>query len=306
MSRKQLLLAAVVAAFLLVPTIRGVASDPGARLPGGSSPGLPLATGYAYASDIPRVREHLPATDGIGLADALTYDGFGYYAPVVFASARGLDSRLTIQNLDQNQSAVELWFRPRTDCARSLIADNLSLMPAETRRFEVTRMMEPGFEGSVWIRTSRPAAVAIEHLSGDVQMSYNALPSFPGGSPVVSGALLYPRYATWNALLTVQNLSSLANARVRVSFLNSTGRPVTYLVDWICPRGTSLFFVPALDDLGNVQIYSIRIESQDWWAISDPDLTAPDLAAVVHLVRYDGPAREVVVDAIAYSLLPEE
>ena len=303
MSFRQLLLAAIFAALLLILTIQGAESDLIARRIDWSPLQLTISMARALGDTL-YLREHIQGIDPLSPASDLVNGRFSYYAPVVFGRAHGLNSWLVIQNLGSNPAITELWFRSRAECVRSLIADDLHLLPGETRRFDVGRMPGPGFEGSVWIRTSSPVSVAVEHEGLEVRMGYTALPPPPGDSPAVSGPLLYQSNATWDALLTVQNLSSLVNARVQVSFLDEDGQPVTRIVNWICPRGTEFFYVPLPPEPGGTQVRSVRIESQGWWSTHDTEQTVPGVAAVAHLLQYDGPARGVIVDALAYSLLP--
>jgi len=293
----------MIAVGLLILTIQGAESDLVARRIDWSPLQLTISTARALG-DIPRLREHFQGTDSLSPADDLLDGHFNYYAPLVFGRVRGLNSWLVIQNLARSPASVELWFRPHAECVRSLIADDLNLLPEETRRFDVGQMPGPGFEGSVWIRTSRPVSVAVEHEGVKVQMGYTALSTPPADSPSISGPLLYQSNATWDAWLTVQNLSSLVKARVQVSLLDEDRQPVTRIVHWICPRGTEFVYVPLPSEPGRPQFRFVRIDSQGWWSQPDPAQAVPGVAAVAHLLHYDGPARRVIVDALAYSLLP--
>jgi hypothetical protein len=248
-----------------------------------------------------------------GVAD-LIFGGFSYYAPIVFANRDGFNSWLYIQNSGSECTSVELWFKQQDDCINAQICDVPALAPGETYRFNASDCVGSNFQGSVWIRTSQPAGVVVDQVGNDVLMSYDgkaADVSDPEtgrqswGSLVAYGPLIYREQQGWDTLLAVQNLSSVNFAKVKVYFLDNGGGIITSLVDWVCPRGMQSFFLPAINNLPGNYTGQVRVESQDSFAVGGPMVSATNITAVAHLIKYDGPARLQALEAIAYNLFPE-
>ncbi|MCB0217881.1 MAG: hypothetical protein KDH92_14660, partial [Chloroflexi bacterium] len=122
---------------------------------------------------------------------------------------------------------------------------------------------------------------------------------------VAYGPLMYSEYQGWDTGVQVQNLSEVADAKVKVYFLDRSGDVITTLVDWICPRGSQTFFLPVVADLPGAWVGSIRIESQDWWTPGTNPIGAPNIIGVATLMKYSDVARTETQEAIAYNLLPE-
>ena len=118
----------------------------------------------------------------------------------------------------------------------------------------------PDFQGSAWIRASQPLGIVVDQIGHDLFMSYRGFPADnaapgevpPGGGLFTVGSLVnyapltYREYNGWDTGIQVQNLSSTVNAKVKVYFFDASGDIVTTIVDWICPRGSQTFFLPAI------------------------------------------------------------
>jgi hypothetical protein len=248
-----------------------------------------------------------------GVADPV-FGGFSYYAPIVFANRDGFNSWLYIQNSGSQCTSVELWFKQQDDCINAQICDVPALAPGETYRFNASDCVGPSFRGSVWIRTSQPTGVVVDHVGSDVFMSYIAKPADvvdpqtgrrSWGSQVAYGPLIYREQQGWDTFLAVQNLSSVNSAKVKVYFLDNGGGIITSLVDWVCPRGMQFFSLPAINNLPGNYTGQVRVESQDSFAVGGPPVNATNIAAIAQLIKYDGPARQQALEAIAYNLFPE-
>jgi len=246
------------------------------------------------------------------------FGGYSYYTPLVYSNYEGLTSWIYVQNSGTRCTSVEIYFKGEGECIRTEIDDIAQLAPGETYQFLVASRMPPGWHGSAWLGSSEPLSIVVDHVGNDVLMSYNGVPAtldytfnnpddalFSAGSQVNYGPLIYREYQGWDTLIQVQNLSSIAKAKVKVYFLNASGDVITTLVDWICPRGSQGFNLPLVSNLKSPYVGSVRVESQDWWSPGDPPVDYPHITSIAQLVKYAGPMRDQPLEAIAYNLLPE-
>jgi hypothetical protein len=120
------------------------------------------------------------------------------------------------------------------------------------------------------------------------------------------GPLIYREYQGWESLVEVQNLSPMANARVKLYFLDRGGGLIATLVDWICPRGSRNYFLPLINGLPGHFVGSVRVESLPWWEPDDPPHPPPYIASVAQLHCYEGPAKAELLEAIACNLFSEQ
>jgi len=237
------------------------------------------------------------AYTGISMAMELSVDprthAWMYYAPLLFDtfSPAGWSSKIWIQNSGIECTSLEVWFHKQQDCLKANIQEVLALCPGET--IAVTPSV-PGFLGSAWIRASQPLGVIVDEYNGNgsILMSYRGLPAgifegFPYGSLFNFAPLIYREYNGWNAGIVVQNLSSVYNALVKVYFLDNSGDIIDTIVDWICPRGSQTFYLPAINNLPGMYVGQARVESQNWWGPGDPPVDAPLVLSVVNLVNYN-------------------
>ncbi|MFQ5460467.1 MAG: SdrD B-like domain-containing protein, partial [Anaerolineae bacterium] len=275
------------------------------KCPGDLDPGVTVTGGYAGLAD-----EMLGAYDPV-------YGGYTFFAPLVLADRRGRTSWLYIQNGGIECSSVEIWFKAQGDCLRPVVCDVQSLAPGETYQFEAASCVGPDWVGNAWVRGSQPLSVVVDAVGADLLASYQASPGelkysfaqpplFSAGSQVLFGPLLYSEYQGWDATVHVQNLSAATAARVKVYFLDRAGGVVATVVDWICPNGSQAFALPVIAALPGSWVGALRIESQDWFAPGNPPVAAPNVAGVVHMEKYADVARTQALEAVAYTLLPEQ
>jgi len=219
-----------------------------------------------------------------------------YYAPQLFDtfSPAGWSSRLWIQNSGDECTSLEIWFMKQQDCLKARIQQVLALCPGETIWVDPEM---PGFLGSAWIRASQPLGVIVDeyNANGSIFMSYRGMPAaiwlgevtWSMGDLFNFAPLIYREYNGWNAGVVVQNLSSVYNALVKVYFIDNSGDIIDTIVDWICPRGSQTFYLPAINNLPGMYVGQARVESQNWWGPGDPPVDAPTVLSVVNLVNYN-------------------
>ena len=216
-----------------------------------------------------------------------------YYAPMLFDtfSPAGWSSRLWIQNSGIECTSLEIWFQKQQDCLKARIQEVLALCPGETIAVDPEMA---GFLGSAWIRSSQPLGIIVDEYStnGSILMSYRGMPAeyYMGetlGSRFNYAPLTYREFEGWNAGIVVQNLSSVYNALVKVYFLDNSGDIIDTIVEWICPRGSQTFYLPAINNLPGMYVGQARVEYQNWWGPGDPPVGAPNVLSVVNLVNYN-------------------
>ena len=251
----------------------------------------------------------------LGVYDPL-YGGFTTFAPLVYADAMGFESTMYVQNLGLSCASVEIWFQAQDNCIRPYICEVVTLSPGESLQYAASDCIGPGWQGSAWLRTSMPIAVAIDHVSPGLLMTYQGVPGqlrysfggqpfFTAGSVVAYGPLIYSEYQGWDTGIQVQNLTATVAAKVKVYFYDRSGDIVTTLVDWICPRGSQTFYLPAIASLPGNWIGSVRVESQEWSTPGAPMVPPTPISAVAQLVNYADIQRLSANQAIAYNLLAE-
>jgi hypothetical protein len=244
------------------------------------------------------------------------YGGYAYYAPIVFANHNGFNSWIYVQNSGTACTSLEVWLKAQEECSRAQICEVLALAPGETYALDVSRCVGAGFQGSVWVRGSQPLGIVVDQVGHDMLMSYtghpaeqryqfDSQPEFTVGSEVAFGPLIYREFNGWDSIVYVQNMSSIYDAKVKVYFLDLSGNVIRTLTNWVCPRGSQSFFLPVIDGLPGHYVGSIRVESLAWWSPGSEAAPPPNITAVAELIRYDGPARQTYLEAMAYNLFPE-
>ncbi|MFQ5460691.1 MAG: hypothetical protein ACE5EL_07855, partial [Anaerolineae bacterium] len=239
------------------------------------------------------------------------FGGYTYYAPLVLADVGDLDSWIWIQNSGIQCTSLEIWFKAQDNCLRPILGDVLSLAPGESVHFDPNTVVGPGWTGSAWIRGSQPLGVVVDTMGANHFTSYKGVTGavdslgFNLGAQVNYAPLIYSEQQGWDTAITVQNMSSTTNARVKAIFLDRSGDVVTTLVDWICPRGANTFFLPTIAGIPGNWVGSARIESQEWWTPGDPLVDPPRIQSVVTLDKWDDPARTARREAVAYNAFTE-
>jgi len=249
-----------------------------------------------------------------------TSGGYSYYAPIVYGDKDGLTSWLYLQNSDSAWcTSVEVWVWGQDSCLRPVVCEVSQLAPGETYAMDVAaECLGGGFQGSAYIRASKPLGVVVDHVGNNLLMTYRGVPAelntglfgsepyFTAGSLVNYGPLIYREFQGWDTKVQVQNLSSIHPAKVKVYFLDNSGGVITTLTDWVCPRGSQEFFLPVINGLPGHYVGAVRVESQDWWSPGDPPVPSPRIMSVAELVKYEGPARAEPLEAMAYNLFGED
>ena len=244
------------------------------------------------------------------------YGSFSYYAPLLYASAGGLESVMYIQNVGLDCTTVEIWFQQQDNCIRPLICEIFTLSPGETFQYAASDCVGPGWIGSSWLRTSQPITVVVDQIGRSLLMTYNGTPSqlrfsFDGvpeytpGSTVAYGPLVYSEYQGWETGIQVQNLSAVTAAKVKVYFYDRSGDIITTLVDWICPRGSQSFYLPAVTGLPGNWVGWVRVESQEWFTPGAPAVSASPITAIAQLIKYANIQQTAANEGVAYNFLPE-
>jgi len=275
------------------------------KCPGDTNPLVDVTGGYLGIAD-----EMLGAYDPV-------YAGFAFFTPLVYADEGGFTSWLYIQNGGYECSSIELWFKAQDDCNRPRVCDVLTLAPGETHQFDASQCVGPGFTGSAWVRGSQPLSIVVDLIGRDVLMSYTGNPSelkytfegapaFTTGSQVAYGPLTYSEYQGWDTLIQVQNLSQVVNAKVKVYFLDRSGGVITTLIDWICPGGSQGYYLPVISEMPGNWVGTVRAESQDWFLPGQPSVGGPNITAVATMMKYADATRTQPLEAVAYSLFPEQ
>jgi hypothetical protein len=218
------------------------------------------------------------------------FGGYMYYAPLNYNEYQGCTSTLIIQNSGTQCTSVEIWYKEQDNCLRAVIDDVLALAPGESIRITPPRVPQ-GSQGAAWIRASQPLGIVVDVDCGDMLLTHRGVPAdsfgagFSAGSDRNYGPLIYREFNGWDTVIQVQNLSSTVNAKVKAYFLDNGGDIIKTVVDWICPRGSQTFFLPAINDLPGLYVGGVRVESQDWWSPGDPPVDAPRILAVVNLIN---------------------
>jgi hypothetical protein len=233
-----------------------------------------------------------------------------YYAPQLFDSygQPGWSSTIWIQNSGFECTSLEIWFLKQQNCLKPIVQEVLSLCPGETIAVTPDTI---NFMGSAWIRASQPLGVIVDEFNanGSIFMSYRGMPAAIWidathtttlGSLFNFAPLIYREYNGWNAGIVVQNLSSIYNALVKVYFLDNSGDIIDTIVEWICPRGSQTFYLPAINNLPGQYVGQARVESQNWWGPGDPAVDAPYVLSVVNLVNYN------TGQGAAYNTFPKQ
>ena len=149
--------------------------------------------------------------------------------------------------------------------------------------------------------------IIVDTLGPNHFTSYTATPAdvyelgFTLGNQVNFAPLIYSEYQGWDTAIQVQNLSGTTNAKVKVYFLDKSGDIITTLVDWICPRGSQTYFLPAIAAMPGNWVGSARVESQSWWAPGTNEIDPPKISSVVLLEKWSDPARSIRREAVAYN-----
>ncbi len=261
--------------------------------------------------------EVVAAYSGIAVADLGVHDAvFGGHAhdlALLQVDADGMTSRVHMLNAGAECTSVSLWLTRADQCGRARICTVDTLAPGEAAAVELSDCIGGGWTGSGWLRSTQPLAVVVDTIGPALLMSYRAEAS--GLRYVVEGEEIAQRTTVlhapvahsedggWSTGIQVRNRSANRNARVRLTFLDPSGRARASLVDWICPRGSRSFFLPMVADLPLGWRGAVRVESEPVGLPAAPSQPAAEIIAVARSVRYADIARSHPVQAHSYHLL---
>jgi hypothetical protein len=194
---------------------------------------------------------------------------------------------LLIQNAGDRCTTVQLRFRQRDDCLRSLIDNVVTLAPGESVPLNVATVIGPGFDGSAQLIASQPLAVVAYTLGNDVLDATTAQPApspglnFQPYRTTVYGPLFYRETNGWESRAYVFNLDPRRTAIVRAAFFDANGAVITSQTAPICPMGMQrLTLSPAGSQAGRAA-GAIRVTAEG--------ASPPPIAAVAELTEYPGP-----------------
>ncbi len=265
--------------------------------PGGSTPGSTAMSSYLA-----------PRESAIQAYDPVL-GAHSYYAPLLFGHKAGFTSQIYLQNAGLYCASVEIWLAAQDDCLAKRICELTTVVPGESVTFDVATCAGADWQGSGWVRSTQPLALAVDTERHDTLASYTAAPALTV-SPSLGelrwlAPLVFDDAHGWDTLVQVQNLATSGNARVKVQLVDGTGEVVQTLTDFVCPRGSQTFFFPITATEPGPGAASVRV-------VSEPYSTGPDtppakpwpIAGTVTLVRYPDTARSRAMAQLAYDLLP--
>jgi hypothetical protein len=104
----------------------------------------------------------------------------GYFqsAAVVSADAEGRNTFLYIQNAGSSCASVTLSFRALGQCEGGHSCSVFTLAPLEALAFDVSDCVGPDFNGTVYLHSTEPLAIAADTLGESVQRSWDSPPSW--------------------------------------------------------------------------------------------------------------------------------
>lgn len=233
---------------------------------------------------------------------------YEYYAPYVMKGYNGLDTELTIQNSGEACTSVWIDYMEQGGCAIVYKHHVEQLAPGEAIRLRVPCTVDQipcGWLGSAHISAEQPLGIIVDETSFDVPclgvdrgtlLTHRARPKeeFRDGEPIedtkVYADLIFREWSGWDASIQVQNLSRTGqHTFVTVDFLDNSGDEILFLADWVCPTGSTTFYLPIVTDLLPGYVGAAEIESHDQVAFPGQVTPAQPIFAVVDLKKPDNP-----------------
>ncbi|MBI3941933.1 MAG: S8 family serine peptidase [Chloroflexi bacterium] len=249
------------------------------------------------------------AYEGISESMEGIYDplqgGYMYYAPLNVNNYQGQTSTIIVNNSGTECISLEIYYKAQDNCLRYVIDTIYALAPGESRRI-TPPLLNPGTQGSAWIRASQPLGIVVDITGNGQLLTYRGVPAdswgagYSAGSPSNYAPLIYREFNGWTSTIQVQNLSSTVNAKAKVYFVDNSGGIITTLVDWVCPRGSQTFQLANINNLPGKYVGAARIESQDWWSPGDPPVDAPNLLSIINLTNSS------TGQGVSYNAFPQQ
>ncbi|MFQ5885798.1 MAG: carboxypeptidase regulatory-like domain-containing protein, partial [Anaerolineae bacterium] len=208
-------------------------------------------------------------------------NAYYYYAPYVMLGYMGLDTEITIQNSGQDCTSIWIEWMEQGTCVVQYTEHIEALPPGESIRIRVPHLPAYGLDcpwlGSAQIRSHQPLGIIIDQASfKEPCPAYNrgtllSARLRPKGeirhindeTKVITDTafyadLLFREWSGWTSSIQVQNLSPYNKLTfVTVDFMDASGNEVFYVADWICSKGGTTFYLPAMIDF-DVQSHGLQ------------------------------------------------
>jgi hypothetical protein len=242
---------------------------------------------------------------------------YNYYAPCAMKSyLNQLDTEMTIQNSGQECTSVWIDYMEQGTCNIVYTQHIEQLAPGEAVRVKVPTVpgkLEcdwPGWLGSAHISAEQPLGIILDQTSFDVPccsmdrrglMTARVEPYDDKLSGFeLYGPMIFREISGWDSTVNVHNLNSTSKTWVRVKFLDATGGSILSLSDWVCPNGSTSFYLLASTDLGVNYVGAVTIESLE------REGTVPQpISAIVNMNKADN-SDTPYIDALgaSYNAIP--
>jgi len=233
---------------------------------------------------------------------------YEYYAPYIMKGYNGLDTELTIQNSGEMCTSVWIDYMEQGSCAIVYKHHVEQLAPGEAIRLKVpcyTGQIPCGWLGSAHISAEQPLGIIVDETSFDVPcmgvdrgtlLTHRARPKeeFRDGERIedtlVYADLIFREWSGWDASIQVQNLSRVGlHTFVTVDFMDNSGDEILFLADWVCPTGSTTFYLPMVTDLLPGYVGAAEIQSHGQIDYPGGKTEAQPIFAVVDLKKPDDP-----------------
>ncbi len=245
-----------------------------------------------------------------GISEEMDGEGppWEYYAPYVMKGYNGLDTEITIQNSGDLCTSVWIDYMEQGSCDIVYKHHIEQLAPGEAVRLRVPCDVDQipcGWLGSAHIAAEQPLGIIVDETSFDepcmgvdrgTLLTHRARPKVElrDGEPIedtkVYADLIFREWSGWDASIQVQNLSRVGQYTfVTVDFMDNGGDEILFLADWVCPGGSSTFYLPIVTDLLPGYVGAAEIESHGQIDYPGGETPAAPIFAVVDLKKPDDP-----------------
>jgi len=233
---------------------------------------------------------------------------YEYYAPYVMKGYNGLDTELTIQNSGQMCTSVWIHYQEQGTCKKLYDHHIEQLAPGEAIRLKVpcnVGQIPCFWLGSAHISAEQPLGIIVDETSFDepcgsvdrgTLLTHRARPKeeYRDGELLqdykVYADLIFREWSGWDASIQVQNLSETSQPTfVTVDFLDNSGDEILFLADWVCPTGSTTFYLPIVTDLLPGYVGAAEIQSHSQVSFPGTVTDAQPIFAVVDLKKPDDP-----------------
>ncbi len=250
---------------------------------------------------------------------------YEYYAPYVMKGYNGLDTELTIQNSGTLCTSVWINYLEQGSCNVLYKQHIEQLAPGEAIRVRVpcdTGQIPCFWLGSAHIAAEAPLGIVVDETSFDepcvgvdrgTLLTHRARPlkEKRGEEWImdtkVYADLIFREWSGWDASIQVQNLSRTGqHTFVTVDFMDNSGDEILFLADWVCPTGSTTFYLPIVTNLGYEYVGAAEIQSHDQIDYPGGETPAQPIFAVVDLKKPDDPLTpEMDAQGGSYNAHPE-